>query len=124
MIYQAILDASIVGSTLALVSIAYNLYKLTASRKFEEGGIVTTYPVVRTNYADFRPDPTIAVFAAGDRVSVKRDAGFSAGAAGTVRFQEPFPDKTRRCWVQRDGTESVTWFYNHELEPLSEKGKK
>lgn len=66
----------------------------------------------RTRYA-VKPVPRGPLRKPGDRVRAKHNAGFHAGATGTVVFQEP---AGFRCWIERDGSDSPVWYHNGELE--------
>ena len=69
---------------------------------------------------ELRPGPIVRLpapptYERGDRVRIKETAGFSRGATGVVKFQEPTGE---RCWVIRHGADSPAWFWNRELEAL------
>lgn len=50
----------------------------------------------------------------GDRVKVKRNAGFHKGATGEIKYIEP----TGNIWVRRDGSSSDVWYKLDELEKV------
>jgi ATP-dependent exoDNAse (exonuclease V) alpha subunit len=57
-------------------------------------------------------------FVVGDRVKVRKNAGFNRGAMGVIQFIEPTDGG--KVWVLRDRSSSPVWYTADELELIEE----